>query len=132
VLLALSAVVLSLASIFALLARSGDPDPSELSLAVASVPLGWLTLHTIIAFHYAHLFYAPDDAETHRDKGLIFPDTAEPGAWDFLYFSFVIGMAAQVSDVTVRTGGMRKLVLAHSIVSFSTTPCCWRWRSMSR
>jgi uncharacterized membrane protein len=118
VLLALSAVVLSMASIFALLARNGDPDPWELSLAIASVPLGWLTLHTIAAFHYAHLFYAADDTETRSDEGLVFPDTAEPGAWDFLYFSFVIGMTAQVSDVAVQAGGMRKLVLAHSIVSF--------------
>ncbi|HKP23106.1 MAG TPA: DUF1345 domain-containing protein [Dongiaceae bacterium] len=118
VLLALGAVVLSLASIFALLARSGDPDPWELSLAIGSVPLGWATVHTIAAFHYAHLFYAGNDAETCSDEGLVFPDTAEPGAWDFLYFSFVIGMTAQVSDVTVRAGGMRKLVLGHSILSF--------------
>lgn len=119
-LLAVGAVVLSVVSIFALLA--GDPDPWELSLAVASVPLGWLTLHTIAAFHYSHLFYAPDDTEMHgQDAGaacLDFPGTEEPGAWDFLYFSFVIGMTAQVSDVTTQAGGIRRLVLAHSIVSF--------------
>lgn len=120
-LLALGAVVLSLASIFALLAR--DPDAWELSLAVASVPLGWLTLHTIAAFHYSHLFYAADDTEARGEDvdcagGLDFPGTKEPGAWDFLYFSFVIGMTAQVSDVTIHAGGLRRLALAHSIVSF--------------
>ena len=120
-LLAFGAVVLSLASIFALLAR--DPDAWELSLAVASVPLGWLTLHTIAAFHYSHLFYAADDTEARGEDvdcagGLDFPGTKEPGAWDFLYFSFVIGMTAQVSDVTIQAGGLRRLVLAHSIVSF--------------
>lgn len=119
-LLAFGAVVLSLASIFGMLAR--NPDPWELSLAVASVPLGWLTLHTIAAFHYSHLFYAPDDTEVRGEDagagGLDFPGTREPGAWDFLYFSFVVGMTAQVSDVTVHAGGIRRLVLAHSIVSF--------------
>lgn len=118
VLLALAAVVLSLVSIFALLARDGTPDPLELSLAIASVPLGWSTLHTIAAFHYAHLFYATAGEDAGDAGGLDFPGTKEPGAWDFLYFSFVIGMTAQVSDVTVHAAGMRRLVLGHSIVSF--------------
>jgi uncharacterized membrane protein len=118
VLLALGAVGMSLASIFGLLAGNGSPDLWELSLAIASVPLGWSTVHTIAAFHYAHLFYATEDEDTGDAGGLGFPGTKEPGAWDFLYFSFVIGMTAQVSDVTVHAAGMRRLVLAHSIVSF--------------
>jgi len=126
ILLALAAVVFSLAAIFALLNRAGDPDPAELSLAVASVPLGWLMLHTIAAFHYAHLFYATSDADEPlsertdpRDAGgLHFPGSEQPGAWDFLYFSFVVGMTAQVSDVAVETVGMRRPVLFHGIVSF--------------
>jgi uncharacterized membrane protein len=118
VLLALAAIVLSLAAIFALLAGEGRPDPWDLPLAIASVPLGWLTLHTIAAFHYAHLFYATEGEDVRDAGGLDFPGTREPGAWDFLYFSFVIGMTAQVSDVTVHAAGMRRLVLGHSIVAF--------------
>ena len=118
VLLALAAIVLSLAAIFALLAGEGRPDPWDLSLAIASVPLGWLTLHTIAAFHYAHLYYATEGEDVRDAGGLDFPGTKEPGAWEFLYFSFVIGMTAQVSDVTVHSAGMRRLVLGHSIVSF--------------
>ena len=118
ILLALAAVVLSLAAIFALLGRPDAPDPAELSLAVVSVPLGWLMLHTILAFHYAHLFYATEGEDVGDAGGLAFPNTREPAAWDFLYFSFVIGMTAQVSDVTVQSAGMRRLVLGHSIVSF--------------
>jgi len=124
--LALAAIVFSLAAIFALLNRNGESDPAELSLAIASVPLGWLMLHTIAAFHYAHLFYATSDiaeppserADPRDAGGLNFPGGGEPGAWDFLYFSFVIGMTAQVSDVTVQTAGMRRLVLLHGVVSF--------------
>ena len=118
VLLALAAVVLSLAAIFAQLAREGRPDAWELSLVIASVPLGWATLHTIAAFHYAHQFYATEGEDAGDAGGLDFPGTKEPDAWDFLYFSFVIGMTAQVSDVTVHAGGMRRLVLGHAIVSF--------------
>jgi uncharacterized membrane protein len=118
VLLALAAVVLSLAAIFALLAGAQRPDGWELSLAVASVPLGWATLHTIAAFHYAHLYYAAEGEDKAEPGCLDFPGTREPGAWDFVYFSFVIGMTAQVSDVTVQAAGMRRLVLAHSIISF--------------
>jgi uncharacterized membrane protein len=118
VLLALGAVGMSLASIFGLLTGNGGPDPWELSLAIASVPLGWSTLHTIVAFHYAHLFYATEGEDAGDAGGLDLPGTKEPGAWDLLYFSFVIGMTAQVSDVTVHAAGMRRIVLAHSIVSF--------------
>ena len=107
-----------LAAIFALLAGEGRPDPWDLPLAIASVPLGWLTLHTIAAFHYAHLYYATEGEDVRDAGGLDFPGTREPGAWHFLYFSFVIGMTAQVSDVTVHAAGMRRLVLGHSIVAF--------------
>jgi uncharacterized membrane protein len=117
-LLAMAAAVLSLAAFFALLAGEERPHAGELALAIASVPLGWGMLHTIAAFHYAHLFYTTEDVNAGDAGGLDFPGTREPGAWDFLYFSFVIGMTAQVSDVTVHAAGMRRLVLAHSIVSF--------------
>ncbi|MGH6894002.1 MAG: DUF1345 domain-containing protein [Dongiaceae bacterium] len=126
VLLALAAAVFSLGAIFVLLNQAGQPDPTELGLAIASVPLGWLMLHTIAAFHYAHVYYATPDAERRAGErsdpqdagGLKFPGTGEPGAWDFLYFSFVVGMTAQVSDVAVLTTGMRRLTLAHGIISF--------------
>ncbi|MEZ5832947.1 MAG: DUF1345 domain-containing protein [Dongiaceae bacterium] len=119
VLLALAAIVFSLIAIFSLLNSDRAPGATELSFAIASIPLGWLMLHTVAAFHYAHLFYANADDEHARDaRSLIFPTTTEPGAWDFLYFSFVIGMTAQVSDVAVQTTDMRRRVLFHSIVSF--------------
>lgn len=121
VLITLAAIGLSIGSIFALLAQPGSPDPLPLVLAIASVPLGWLTLHTIAAFHYAHLYYAPADIAPEEGKdvgGLAFPQTDEPTGWDFLYYSFVVGMTAQVSDVDVLTSSMRRLTLAHSVVSF--------------
>jgi uncharacterized membrane protein len=47
-----------------------------------------------------------------------FPDDKAPDYWDFTYFSFTIGMCAQVSDVTVSSKTIRRTVLAHSIISF--------------
>ena len=37
---------------------------------------------------------------------------------DFIYFSFVIGMTFQVSDVQVTSKALRRLVVAHGVVSF--------------
>ena len=120
ILLTLSAISLSLGAIFALLGEAKRPG-LEFGLTIASVPLGWLTLHTVAAFRYAHLYYtkagsgdgAPEDA-----GGLAFPGTEEPALWDFLYYSFVIGMTSQVSDVQVLTTPLRRMTLAHSVTSF--------------
>lgn len=106
------AVAVSLGAVFVLI--RGHDGRSDL-LAVAGVPLGWLTLHTLFAFHYARLFYGDDEA---AGNGLDFPGTSEPGPWEFLYFSFVIGMTAQVSDVTIRTTPLRKAALVHGTISF--------------
>jgi uncharacterized membrane protein len=50
--------------------------------------------------------------------GLDFPEDIEPDYWDFLYFSFVIGMTSQVSDVQITSQSLRRLSLLHGILSF--------------
>ncbi len=120
IVLTLAAIATSLLALFALVNAEEKRAPLLLVLTVASVPLGWLTLHAIAAFRYAHLYYArQEDARDHEDAGgLAFPETEEPGTWDFLYFSFVVGMTAQVSDVEVLSTEMRRLALAHGVTSF--------------
>jgi uncharacterized membrane protein len=121
VLLTLSATGLCMASILALLGEREPPGMLRLGPTIASVPLGWLTLHTIGAFRYAHLYYentAPDDEPRKDAEGLAFPGTKEPAIWDFLYYSFVVGMTAQVSDVQVLNTSMRRLTLYHGVTSF--------------
>ena len=119
VLLTLAAVGLSLGSIFSLLNAPAKPDTLHILLALTCVPLGWTTLHTVMAFHYAHLFYAAHPSRELADAGgLVFPETKEPSSWDFLYYSFVVGMTAQVSDVQVATTPMRQITLGHGVVSF--------------
>jgi uncharacterized membrane protein len=114
------AIGFSLVSIFELLNQADKPDALRLGLSIASAPLAWAVLHTIAAFHYGHRYYADlDPGPAVLDaRGLKFPDTDEPVLWDFLYYSFVIGMTAQVSDVQITSLTMRKLTLVHSVISF--------------
>jgi len=119
VLLTLAAISFNSVDIFSALNQSHLPSRLALVLALTGAPLGWATLHTISAFHYANLHYVTMDDETpDRCAPLNFPQTTKPGPWEFIYFSFVIGMTAQVSDVIVQTSRMRRAVLFHSVVAF--------------
>lgn len=92
---------------------------SYVILAVITIVGSWLMVHTIFAIHYAHKYY--QDHKTLSDSpagGLDFPEDIEPDYWDFLYFSFVIGMTSQVSDVQITSQSLRRLSLFHSILSF--------------
>jgi uncharacterized membrane protein len=105
-------------AVFTVLNKKHGFDAPLLGLAVIGAPLGWLVLHTAMAFHYAdiHYFEEPDSKGDGRD--LDFPGRGDPGLWDFLYYSFVVGMTCQVSDVAVKTTRMRKATLFHGLVSF--------------
>lgn len=112
--LALGAVVTSVAAVVFVMARpDGAVGHLGAVLALAAVPLGWAVVQTLIAFRYAHVHYA--QAAT---RHLTFPGSEAPEPWDFLYFSFTIGMAVQTSDVIVATGPMRRLVLGHGVLAF--------------
>lgn len=194
----------------------GGVGPMGATLALAAVPLGWITLHTVMALHYAGLFYRAEDrlargegveqnsprpvparpapaartaasarpavpapavpparpapaaaataaaarlapdagdapqgpehiagdaaalsahsgtpaaapaapsanpAPAPRDRGgLDFSgDWPEPGPWEFLYYSFTMGMTAQTSDTAVTSTEMRRVTLVHGILSY--------------
>jgi uncharacterized membrane protein len=84
--------------------------------AVLTILLSWMFIQVIFAFHYAHEFYG--EGRDQHVGGLEFPNDEEPDYWDFTYFSFVIGMTFQVSDVQVTSKFIRRLVVAHGFVSF--------------
>ncbi len=86
-------------------------------LSAATVACSWSLVHTVFALRYAHLFY--NKSKFPRCEGLAFPDEKEPDYLDFAYFSFVIGMTFQVSDVQVTSRAIRRLALVHGIVSFA-------------
>ncbi|NIE74777.1 DUF1345 domain-containing protein [Pantoea sp. Tr-811] len=75
----------------------------------------WLLIGCIFSLHYARLFYTGD----RHEPALRFADgERNPDYWDFHYFSFTISVAVQTSDIGVGGRGMRRVVLAHSLVGF--------------
>jgi uncharacterized membrane protein len=90
-----------------------------LAFGIAAIVLGWLLIHTMFIFRYAHLYYYDDDDDGSAARGLIFPGTADPDDYDFAYFSFVIGMTFQVSDVQITDPAVRRVVLVHAMLSFA-------------
>jgi uncharacterized membrane protein len=119
ILIVLATMLFFFTAVFEALNRKHGIQWVPLVLAGIGAPLGWLVLHTTMAFHYGDIHYF-DDPRTSTDDGgdLDFPGRGEPCPWDFLYFSFVIGMTCQVSDVQVKTTVMRRTVLWHGVVSF--------------
>ena len=133
VIVTFGAVMFTVGSLFVLVNKGGRPDALELGLSLTAVALGWFSIHTMTALHYAHLYWRPDDMQremasgSEHDRrgtadaehgGLDFPGGDEPGGYDFLYYSLVIGMTAQTADVNVTKTAMRKLTLIHAVVSF--------------
>jgi uncharacterized membrane protein len=90
----------------------------RLTLAVTALLLSWLLIHTLFAFHYARLYYFLPEGKAAHHRGLKFPDDDEPDYLDFAYYSFVVGMTSQVSDVAVLSRPMRRLTLIHGVLSF--------------
>jgi uncharacterized membrane protein len=90
----------------------------RLTLSISALLLSWLLIHTLFAFHYARLYYfLPEEGDQHH-RGLRFPDDDEPDYLDFAYYSFVVGMTSQVSDVSVLSRQMRRLTMIHGVLSF--------------
>ena len=119
VLTAASAIA-SLAAVIAELgvapAASSGAGWTEVALAMATILLSWAFMHTIFALHYAHEFYG--EGRDTKIGGLMFPGTDEPDYWDFLYFSLVIAMTSQVSDVQISSRSIRRLGTIHGVISF--------------
>jgi uncharacterized membrane protein len=91
-------------------------EPARLLFATATIVLSWAAVHTAFALHYAHEYYRGD-----KPGGLQFPSGDQndhADYWDFVYFSFVIGMTAQVSDVGITDKTIRRTVTVHGIISF--------------
>ncbi len=111
---ALGAFASLAAILFELGASKGNP--AGLVLAIVTIALSWTLVHTSFALHYAHEFYRGS-----KPGGLQFPSGethAEADYWDFVYFSFVIGMTAQVSDVGITDRVIRRTATVHGIISF--------------
>lgn len=117
--LSIAAAVASIAGI-GLELHSVKDAPADVALrramaAIVTILISWVFLHTLFTIHYAHRFYGGRD----KAEGLVFPDKIEePIYWDFLYFSFTIGVAAQTADIGLSSRTMRKIALLHAVLSF--------------
>jgi len=117
-------VVAAVFSLFQLINSGGPIEPLRMAGAVLAVILGWFMIHAMAAHHYAYEYYAAPEVRNEGDDGsavvggLDFPTGKEPGGTSFLYFSFVIGMTAQVADVAITSVHMQRLVALHGIFSF--------------
>ncbi|MGN6640964.1 MAG: DUF1345 domain-containing protein [Mucilaginibacter sp.] len=118
------AAVVSLLAVYFLLKSAKGHNSAQTTehilLAIAAVFTSWWLVHTIFTTRYAHLYYDEfrDDGTPRKGGGLQFPDETEPDYLDFVYFSFVIGMTFQVSDIEITSRHIRRLAWVHGLISF--------------
>ncbi|HEY5462037.1 MAG TPA: DUF1345 domain-containing protein [Hanamia sp.] len=100
--------------------KAGHNDTTmSLIIAIAGMLFSWFLIHTIFTLRYAHIYYG--DHETNPNThagGLEFPGDSKPEYFDFAYFSFVLGMTFQVSDVQITSKRLRYLAMLHGLLSF--------------
>lgn len=97
--------------------EQGGHKAATVALLLITLLVAWLFSNLVYAMHYAHIFYRAGPRGEDRG-GLDFPDTHEPGYWDFLYFAFTLGMTFQTSDVSVTSSIMRRTALFQSLAAF--------------
>ncbi|AUD07172.1 DUF1345 domain-containing protein [Spirosoma pollinicola] len=117
-------IVAAVASLYAVIVlldstdKNGPDWPQNRLLALLAIASGWILVHTVFTLRYAHLYYGNDTNKKKPSGGLDFPNDDEPDYLDFAYFSFVIGMTSQVSDVSIGSKRMRRTALIHGVLSF--------------
>lgn len=93
---------------------AGTERAAHFALAALTLVNSWILVPTMFTTHYADMFYSAKE----DDRPLRFPETPMPVFWDFAYFSFTIAAACQTADVSTLRAGVRKVVIAHTVVSF--------------
>jgi uncharacterized membrane protein len=115
----IATAILSLIATVELLATLRHVEYGErvwhLALAAMTLIDSWLLLPTMFTMHYADMFYSARPV----DRPLAFPQTEMPVFGDFAYFSFTIAAACQTADVLTTRLSIRKVVIAHEVISFA-------------
>lgn len=97
----------------------GASRAAHLVLVALSLMGTWLLIQSVFALHYARRYYRSSGHTDSHGAGLAFPGDQPPDYFDFFYFSAVIGMTSQVSDVVITDRPMRRLALWHGLLSFA-------------
>ena len=114
----------SLAGVGLMLQRSSNWTPLttnvHMGLSLLAVFLSWAVLHVTFGVHYASLYYDPTPpvGEPADRPPLQFPEDEPPDFWDFMYFAFTLAVCYQVSDITILSRHLRRVALAHMLLSF--------------
>lgn len=95
---------------------AGSDALGHVLVAMTTIVLSWLFVHTIFSLHYAHEYYG--ERSDGKIGGLKFPGNSDPDYRDFLYFSLVIGMTSQVSDVAITSKAIRRVAATHGVLAF--------------
>ena len=92
--------------------HAGAPDRGLLTaLALGSVALAWISVHTVFLLRYARLYYGPPTG------GIDFQGE-DPDYQDFAYLALTIGMTFQVSDTDLTAKRVRRVALHHAFLSY--------------
>jgi uncharacterized membrane protein len=97
---------------------SGAAKGEKVAIVAATLAISWLLTQAIFALRYAHEFYSRAIPSAGLDGGLEFPNENKPDYWDFTYFSVVLGMTFQVSDVQITSRKLRRLATLHGLLGF--------------
>jgi uncharacterized membrane protein len=89
-----------------------------LGFVITTLVLSWLTINITFAYRYAHEYYSKDRGSDTVERGLEFPGEENPDYLDFVYFSFVLGMTFQVSDVNIQSKKLRRLATLQGLIGF--------------
>jgi uncharacterized membrane protein len=120
--LTMAAVAFSFAAIITEFAETKQLAPElrgiHIGLVALTLFVSWLMTHTSFAFRYAHEYYEINPDGGGIAGGLDFPGEKRPDYLDFVYFSLVLGMTFQVSDVGITSRKLRRLATVHGLLSF--------------
>ena len=94
------------------------PKAWHLALTIVALISSWLLIQTVFGFHYARRYYLDEEGNGPNEGGLAFPGGGDPDYMDFAYYSFVVGMTSQVSDVQATSPVMRQMTLVHGVLAF--------------
>lgn len=108
-----AAAMVALVSVLLVMPRADDQAAAEsyvLAVCLLAVVTAWMVLQAGFLMAYVGLH------SEHR--GLAFPEGAEPGVVDYLYFTVAVGTTFGTTDVEVRHSALRRQVLTHGVLAF--------------
>ena len=117
-LIVLAAIAASLGAVVDAMIAARDAASGAQALitvcAGATLVLSWLVLQSVFVLHYAHRHFG-DGSEK---GGVQFPGEQPTSYMDFAYLAFSIGATFQVSDNSILTSKLRRLVTAHAAAAY--------------